>query len=75
MTNNEFLSKINKDFKQDDKVFIDIPNSLSFHGKIVGIAHDQLHKTYIIECTDNFIPNSTYPYTNVIIPSCYINLK
>lgn len=36
--------------------------NLQFRGKIVGQSNSRLDPTYIVECTDSTLPNSTYQY-------------
>lgn len=61
-----------KPFSDGLEVTVDMPNVYQFKGKIVGIASVGVVPNYIVECTDNFIPNDQYPYKVVSMPLSYI---
>lgn len=61
-----------QDYENNLDVTIDIPNVYKFDGKIVGISSRNIIPIYIVECTDGFLPNETYPYKVAGIPMSYI---
>jgi hypothetical protein len=60
------------DFKDGLEIEVNMPNIYTFKGKIVGIASRGLVPNYLVECTDGFLPNETYPYKVASIPLSYI---
>jgi hypothetical protein len=67
----EELSKLPQ-LEYNQEVICKIGSEYSFTGKIVGLAHEGILPSYIVECLDGFIPNETYKYKTCIIPLCYI---
>ena len=56
------------------QVIVKIDKETQFKGKIVGNAINGLLPFYIVECTDNFLPNETYPYKVASVPLSNIQL-
>ena len=54
-------------------VRVEIPSVYAFDGKIVGLGANDINQTHLVECTDGFLPNETYPYKVCSMPLCYLS--
>lgn len=64
------------EYSQGNKVVVNIEGVYKFEGEIVGLAYDgPLYNTYIVQCTDGFLPNKTYSFVCCLMPDCYITLQ
>ena len=46
-----------------------------FQGKVVGIGNNTINKSYLVECLDGFIPNSTYQFKVINIPYSELTIQ
>jgi len=61
--------------KYGEEVIVEIPGEYKFEGKIVGLGIMTVMPFYLVECTDDFIPNETYQYKVTEMPLSYIRKK
>ena len=54
------------------EVEVNLPNVYRFKGKIVGLSSLGVIPTYVVECTDDFLPNAFYPYKVTVVSLSYI---
>ena len=68
-------TKLVNNFNMNDLVIVEIPNSYKFEGRVVGKGIENVYNSFIIECTDGFIPNEIYKFTTVIVLSTFMKIK
>ena len=60
--------------KMNTDVYIETSDA-AFNGIVIGKANNSISESYIIQCTDGFIPNDAYEYSTSVIPLVFIKVK